>query len=309
MRTRSTALRVTSLFVIALSVLTVSACVGKRERNDGRLTVLTTFTVLQDIVANIAGRDVRVESVTKAGAEIHGYEPTPGDLRRAADADLIIDNGLHLEAWFEQFVDRLDVERVVASKGVEPIPITDDAGADTANPHAWMSPLNVQKYADNIASALAELDPDHASEYRQNAATYKAQLQEVHDRMITELAELPPQSRALVSCEGAFSYLARDTGMQEKYVWPVNAEQQGTSKQLQSTIDFVRANNIRAVFCESTVSDSVMRQVERATDADFGGVLYVDSLSESDGPVPTYLDLIRHDSDTIVNALTRGGSQ
>lgn len=309
MRTRSRVLRVTSVFVIALSVLALSACVGKRERNDGRVTVLTTFTVLQDIVANVAGPDVRVESVTKAGAEIHGYEPTPGDLRRAAEADLIIDNGLHLEAWFEQFVDRLDVERVVASKGVEPIPITDDAGADTANPHAWMSPLNVQKYADNIASALAELDPDHASEYRQNAATYKARLQEVHDRMITELAELPPQRRALVSCEGAFSYLARDTGMQEKYVWPVNAEQQGTSKQLQSTIDFVRTNNIRAVFCESTVSDSVMRQVERATDADFGGVLYVDSLSESDGPVPTYLDLIRHDSDTIVNALTRGGSQ
>ncbi|PZU02881.1 MAG: metal ABC transporter substrate-binding protein [Gordonia sp. (in: high G+C Gram-positive bacteria)] len=309
MRTRSRVLRVTSVFVIALSVLALSACVGKRERNDGRLTVLTTFTVLQDIVANIAGPDVRVESVTKAGAEIHGYEPTPGDLRRAAEADLIIDNGLHLEAWFEQFVDRLDAEHVVASKGVEPIPISDDAGAGTANPHAWMSPLNVQTYADNIASALAELDPDHAAEYRQNAATYKAQLQEVHDRMVSELAKLPPQSRALVSCEGAFSYLARDTGMQEKYVWPVNAEQQGTSKQLQSTIDFVRANNIRAVFCESTVSDSVMRQVERATDADFGGVLYVDSLSESDGPVPTYLDLIRHDSDTIVNALTRGGSQ
>jgi manganese transport system substrate-binding protein len=197
----------------------------------------------------------------------------------------------------------------VASKGVVPIPISEDAGAGTANPHAWMSPLNVQKYADNIATALGDLDPDHATEYRKNADTYKARLQQVHDRMVTELAKVPPVRRALVSCEGAFSYLTRDTGMQEKYVWPVNAEQQGTSKQLQSTIEFVRANNIRAVFCESTVSDAVMRQVERATDADFGGVLYVDSLSKSDGPVPTYLDLIRHDSDAIVNALTRGGSE
>jgi manganese transport system substrate-binding protein len=309
MRKSAAVLRVTTMLIVAMCVLTLSACVGKRDRGDERLTVLTTFTVLQDIVANVAGPDIRVESVTKVGAEIHGYEPTPGDLRRAADADLIIDNGLHLEAWFEQFVDRLKAKHIVASKGVSPIPISADAGAGTANPHAWMSPLNVQKYADNIADALGELDPDHAAEYRRNADAYKAQLQQVYDRMVTQLATVPPQRRALVTCEGAFSYLTRDTGMQEKYVWPVNAEQQGTSKQLQSTIEFVRDNNIRAVFCESTVSDAVMRQVQHATDAEFGGILYVDSLSESDGPVPTYLDLIRHDSETIVNALTRGGSQ
>ncbi len=302
-------MRTCTVLLAAVCVLTLSACVGKRDRDDSRLTVLTTFTVLQDIVANVAGDSVRVESVTKPGAEIHGYEPTPGDLRRAAEADLIVDNGLHLEAWFEQFVDRLDAKHVVASDGVVPIPISSDAGAGAPNPHAWMSPLNVQIYVENIMGALIDLDPDHAREYRANAASYKAELQQVHDTMVTQLAALPQQRRALVTCEGAFSYLARDTGMREKYVWPVNAEQQGTSKQLQSTIDFVRDNDIRAVFCESTVSDRVMQQVVRATDADFGGTLYVDSLSKADGPVPTYLDLIRHDSDTIVNALTKGGPQ
>lgn len=306
---RTAVVRSGAIVLVAVCVLTLSACVGKRDRNDSRLTVLTTFTVLQNIVAAVAGDKVRVESVTKAGAEIHGYEPTPGDLRRAADADLIIDNGLNLEAWFKQFVDRLDAEHIVASEGVTPIPISDDAGAGKPNPHAWMSPLNVQIYVDNIEAALSELDPEHDREYRENADTYKAELQQVHDRMVAELAAIPQQRRALVTCEGAFSYLTRDTGMSEKFIWPVNAEQQGTSRQLQSTIDFVRANNIRAVFCESTVSDAVMRQVERATDAVFGGTLYVDSLSESDGPVPTYLDLIRHDSDTIVKALTEGGTQ
>ncbi|PYE18013.1 ABC-type Zn uptake system ZnuABC Zn-binding protein ZnuA [Williamsia limnetica] len=306
---RTAVVRSGAIVLVAVCVLTLSACVGKRDRNDSRLTVLTTFTVLQNIVAAVAGDKVRVESVTKAGAEIHGYEPTPGDLRRAADADLIIDNGLNLEAWFKQFVDRLDAEHIVASEGVTPIPISDDAGAGKPNPHAWMSPLNVQIYVDNIEAALSELDPEHDREYRKNADTYKAELQQVHDRMVAELAAIPQQRRALVTCEGAFSYLTRDTGMSEKFIWPVNAEQQGTSRQLQSTIDFVRANNIRAVFCESTVSDAVMRQVERATDAVFGGTLYVDSLSESDGPVPTYLDLIRHDSDTIVKALTEGGTQ
>ncbi|ORM27691.1 metal ABC transporter substrate-binding protein [Williamsia sp. 1135] len=306
---RKAAVRSGAILLVAACVLALSACVGKRGRDDSRLTVLTTFTVLQDIVANVAGDKVRVESVTKAGAEIHGYEPTPGDLRRAADADLIIDNGLNLEAWFKQFVDRLDAEHIVASDGVVPIPITGDAGAGKPNPHAWMSPLNVQIYVDNITRALSDLDPEHAREYRENADAYKAELQQVHDRMVAELAAIPEQRRALVSCEGAFSYLTRDTGMREKFVWPVNAEQQGTSKQLQSTLDFVRENNIRAVFCESTVSDAVMRQVERATDAIFGGTLYVDSLSEAGGPVPTYLDLIRYDSDTIVNALTEGGNR
>lgn len=309
MRNRSAVVRTCTLLMVAACVLTVSACVGKRDRDDSRLTVLTTFTVLQDIVANVAGDNVRVESVTKPGAEIHGYEPTPGDLRRAAGADLIVDNGLHLEAWFQQFVDRLDAKHIVASDGIVPIPISSDTGAGAPNPHAWMSPLNAAIYVDNIADALTDLDRDHAREYRANADAYKAELQRVHDTMVTALAALPEQRRALVTCEGAFSYLARDTGMREKYVWPVNAEQQGTSKQLESTIDFVRDNDIRAVFCESTVSDRVMQQVVRATDADFGGTLYVDSLSEADGPVPTYLDLIRHDSDTIVDALTEGGPQ
>jgi len=301
--------RATGLLLAAAAVVTLSACVGKVDRQDDRLTVLTTFTVLQDIVANVAGDNVRVESVTKAGTEIHGYEPTPGDMRRATRADLIIDNGLHLEAWFERFVDRLDAPHVVASEGVAAIPITADAGAGKPNPHAWMSPLNVQIYADNIAAALVDLDPDNADEYRANAERYKVQLQQIHDEMVDRLDGVPPTRRALVTCEGAFSYLARDTGLREKYVWPVNAEQQGTSKQLQSTIEFVRDNNIEAVFCESTVSDAVMRQVERATNARFGGTLYVDSLSEADGPVPTYLDLIRHDADTILGALTEGGIQ
>ncbi|HEY9311094.1 metal ABC transporter substrate-binding protein [Williamsia sp.] len=301
--------RAARLILAATCIVTLSACVGKIDRHDERLTVLTTFTVLQDIVANVAGDNIRVESVTKAGTEIHGYEPTPGDMRRAAQADLIIDNGLHLEAWFERFVDRLDAPHVVASEGVTDIPITADAGAGKPNPHAWMSPLNVQIYADNIADALSDLDPDNAAVYRANADRYKAQLQQIHDEMVVRLDAVPAASRALVTCEGAFSYLARDTGLREKFIWPVNAEQQGTSKQLQSTIEFVRDNNIDAVFCESTVSDAVMRQVERATDARFGGILYVDSLSEADGPVPTYLDLIRHDAGTIVGALTEGGKQ
>nr|WP_235660588.1 MULTISPECIES: metal ABC transporter substrate-binding protein [Mycolicibacterium] len=281
------------------------ACSSPIDTGDAaRPTVLTTFTVLADIAANVAGDHLTVESITKPGAEIHGYEPTPGDIRKAARADLILDNGLNLEAWFARFVDGIDVPHVVVSDGVAPLEIAEDAYTGMANPHAWMSPLNVQIYADNMADAFADLDPDHAQAYRDNAAAYRTQLQEVHDELVERLDALPPTQRALVTCEGAFSYLARDAGLTEKYIWAVNAEQQATPQQIASTIEFVDANDVPAVFCESTVSDAPMQRVVEATGTRFGGVLFVDSLSEADGPVPTYLDLIRHDATTIAAALT-----
>ena len=270
----------------------------------GRPVVLTTFTVLADIAENVAGDNLRVESITKVGAEIHGYEPTPGDIRKASQADLILDNGMNLEAWFAQFVQDLDVPHVVVSEGVEAIGITEDAYAGMPNPHAWMGPMNVQVYVDNMVEAFSELDPANAGDYRANGNAYKAELQAVQDELVDSLAPLPKNERALVTCEGAFSYLARDSGLTERYIWAVNAEQQATPQQIASAIEFVRENRIKAVFCESTVSDAPMRQVVEATDANFGGTLYVDSLSRADGPVPTYLDLIRHDTAVIVDALT-----
>lgn len=266
--------------------------------------VLTTFTVLADVARNVAGDKLTVESITKAGAEIHGYEPTPGDIRKASKADLILDNGLNLEAWFGQFVEGLDVPHAVVSDGVQVMDISEDSYQGKPNPHAWMSPVNVQIYVDNMVKAFSELDPDNAEVFRSNGDAYKAELQAVQDEMKARLAGVPEPQRALVTCEGAFSYLARDAGLREVYIWAVNAEQQATPQQITRAIEYVKANKVPAVFCESTVSDAPMQQVVGATGAKFGGTLYVDSLSEADGPVPTYLDLIRHDADIITSALT-----
>lgn len=269
-----------------------------------RPTVLTTFTVLSDIARNVAGDHLIVASITKVGAEIHGYEPTPRDIAQAAEADLILDNGLGLEAWFEQFVDSIDVPHVVVSEGVDPIDIAADAYAGKANPHAWMSPVNAQMYVDNMVEAFSELDPAHADDFVANGETYKAKLQQVQDDLVAELDTIPESQRALVTCEGAFSYLARDAGLTEAYIWPVNAEQQATPQQITAAIEFVRDNDVPAVFCESTVSDKPMQRVVEASDAAYGGTLYVDSLSEKDGPVPTYLQLLSYDAELITTALT-----
>jgi len=266
--------------------------------------VLTTFTVLADMASEVAGDDLRIESITKVGAEIHGYEPTPGDIARATDADLILDNGLGLEAWFEKFVASVDAPHVVVSDGIDPIDIAGDAYEGRPNPHAWMSPVLAQSYVDAMAESFADLDPDNADDYAQRAEDYKGELQAVQDELETALAAVPEEQRALVTCEGAFSYLARDAGLEEIYIWPVNAEQQATPQQITQAIARVEESRVPAVFCESTVSDRPMQQVVEATGATLAGVLYVDSLSEPDGPVPTYLDLIRYDAQLIASALT-----
>lgn len=302
-------MRTLRVVVVIAATVALAACGAVAPgADDDRPVVLTTFTVLADIAANVAGDRLRVESITRPGAEIHGYEPTPGDIARAADADLILDNGLNLEAWFGQFVEDLDVPHVVVSEDVEPIDIAGDAYAGMPNPHAWMSPLNAMLYVESMVAAFTDLDPAGAETFEANAAAYRGELQAVHDDLVTALDTLPEHHRVLVTCEGAFSYLARDAGLTEAYIWPVNAEQQATPQQVAAVIELVTANEVPAVFCESTVSDKPMRQVVDATGATFGGTLYVDSLSEPDGPVPTYLDLIRHDVDLIVGGLTGGAS-
>ena len=271
---------------------------------EDRLKVVTTFTVIADMARNVAGEGVEIVSVTKPGAEIHGYEPTPQDIVAASDADLILWNGLGLERWFEQFLGNLgDVPSVTLTDGIPPISILGGAYEGKPNPHAWMSLDNALVYVDNIAKSLSKADPDNAALYAANADRYKAQLLAEIGPLKDRIASLPADRRWLVTCEGAFSYLARDLGLQELYLWPINADQQGTPRQVKAVIDGVRTQAIPVVFCESTVSSDPAEQVARETGAAFGGVLYVDSLSAADGPVPTYLDLLRVTTETIAQGL------
>lgn len=269
------------------------------------LKVVTSFTVLADMAAQVAKEHANVMSITKPGAEVHGYEPTPRDLVGAQDADLILWNGLNLERWFEQFLSNMGkIPSVVVSEGIVPLPIGGGSYQGKPNPHAWMGLDNAMIYVDNIEKALARVDPNNAAAYAANAAAYKAQLQAAIAPLRDKVASIPKPQRWLVSCEGAFSYLARDLGLREAYLWPINADATGTPQQVRSVIDTVREHAIPAVFCESTVSSDPAQQVARETGARFGGVLYVDSLSEAGGPVPSYADLLRVTTQTVVDGLT-----
>jgi manganese/iron transport system substrate-binding protein len=278
---------------VALLCLAVLPQLANAAETGKPFKVVTTFTVIRDIAQNIAGDAAVVESITKPGAEIHDYQPTPHDIVKAQDADLVIWNGLNLERWFEKFFQNVsDVPSVVASEGVEPMGISEGAYSGKPNPHAWMSPSNALIYVENIRKALVQHDPAHADTYNKNAAAYAAQIKAMDAPLRERLASIPKDQRWLVTSEGAFSYLARDYGLRELYLWPINADQQGTPQQVRRVIDEVRKNKVPVVFSESTVSDKPARQVAKETGARYGGVLYVDSLSEATGPVPTFLKLL-----------------
>ncbi len=266
--------------------------------------VVTTFTIIAEMSQNVAGDKATVESITKPGSEIHGYEPTPGDIVKAQKADLILWNGMNLERWFEKFFRNLrNVPSVVLTEGIEPIGIEEGPYLGKPNPHAWMSLQNATIYVENIRKALVKLDPENAAAYTANAAAYTAKFQAIETAVTEKLARVPEAQRWLVTSEGAFPYLARSLGLKELFLWAVNADQQGTPQQVQKVIDGVRANKIPVVFSESTVSDKPARQIAKETGVRYGGVLYVDSLSDAKGPVPTYLKMLEYDVETVVKGL------
>lgn len=262
---------------------------------------VTTFTVIQDIAQNVAGDAAVVESITKPGAEIHEYQPTPQDVVKAQSADLVLWNGMGLESWFERFFSQVKGKpSVIVTEGIEPIAITEGPYKDNPNPHAWMSPKNALIYIENIRKSFVKYDPENAEIYNRNAAAYVEKIKALDEPLRARLMAVPEAQRWLVTSEGAFSYLAADYGFKELYLWAVNVDAQGTPQQIRKVIDQMRQHNIPVIFSESTVSDKPAKQVAKETGANYGGVLFVDSLSEKDGEVPTYIDLLKVTVSTIV---------
>jgi manganese/iron transport system substrate-binding protein len=289
-----------------LACLTILAALllGGTAQAADKFKAITTFTVIADMARNVAGDVAEVHSITKPNAEIHNYQPTPGDILAAQDADLILWNGLNLELWFEKFFRNLkDVPSVVVTDGVTPMGIGEGPYSGKPNPHAWMSPTDALTYVDNIRDAFIEHDPDNAAAYAANAEAYKAKIEATVGPIRAAIEAIPQEKRWLVTSEGAFSYLARDFGLKELYIWPINADQQGTPQQVRRVIDAIRGSGAPAIFSESTVSPKPAEQVARETGIRYGGVIYVDSLSDEAGPVPTYLDLLRVTTETIAAGL------
>lgn len=286
--------------VALLCLLLTAGLASHGALAEKKLRVVTTFTIIQDIAQNVAGDAAVVESITKPGAEIHDYQPTPRDIVKAQHADLILWNGMNLERWFQRFFENIkQVPAAVVTEGITPLPISEGPYNGNPNPHAWMSASNALVYIENIRKALVQHDPANAETYNRNAKIYAAKIAALDAPLRERLARIPEAQRWLVTSEGAFSYLAKDYQLREVYLWPINADEQGSPQQVRRVIDAVRAHHIPVVFSESTISDKPAKQVAKETGAKYGGVLYVDSLSTQNGPVPTYIDLLNVTVQTI----------
>ncbi|MBI2030132.1 metal ABC transporter substrate-binding protein [Candidatus Kaiserbacteria bacterium] len=300
-------------FLLAAVLVLVAAVAGifvyrgelvGAPQDDDKITVLSTFTVISDMVREVGGDRVNAVSLTKPGVEIHGYEPTPGDLVRASGADIIFDNGLNLEVWASKLYASIpDVPHVTLSDGVQVIAIKEGAYKDKPNPHAWMSPKQGLVYVENIRRALIELSPQDAEYFNARAQAYSDKIRALDVQLDQSLNSIPRSKRYLVTCEGAFTYLTKDYGMHELYLWAINDESQGSPQQIAKVVDTVKRDKIDVVFCESTIEPRIQREVAQASGARMGGVLYVDSLSDASGPAPTYLALLEHTVDTITSGL------
>ena len=295
---------------LAFNILCLTACVNKKAYNPiyDKPYVLTTFTILADLARNVSGDRILVESITKPGAEIHSYKFTPSDIVKTKGAKLIIQNGLGLEAWMSRFMMSAgDIPKVKLTDGIKPFLIEEDVYAGKPNPHAWMSPKRAMNYVDKIADAFIKIDPEGSLEYKSNASTYKAKLELLDKELRDSLSLIPKERKFLVTCEGAFTYLARDYGMEEGYLWPVNSESQVTPRRMVNLIKTIKENKVPTIFCESTVSSEAQMEVAKSSGAVFGGTFYVDSLSDLNGPAPTYIDLLRHNVELITQGLSLSG--
>ncbi len=288
-------------FLICLSTNSCKRTAFEKETN--KEVILASFTVLADIIENVAKDEFVVKSITKPGVEVHGYQPTPSDLIKASKAFIFIDNGFGFELWAEKFVSNLQIKRVTISNKLEPIFISEDFYKGKPNPHAWISPKRGMIYVDVIVDSLSELKPSVAESFKNNGQIYKNKIAKIDKDFSLFINNLENNNRYLVTCEGAFSYLANDYGLKEAYLWPVNAESQITPKRMARTISLVKNKNIPSVFCESTVSNESQMIVASETGAKFGGDLFVDSLSQDNKSANTYLKMLQHNLTLIKKGL------
>lgn len=275
-----------------------------------KLPVVATFSIIYDIVSAVGGDRVDVYSIVPLGQHPHEYTPLPLDVRKATDATAIFWNGLDMElgdGWFENLLHAagksVDGNRVFAlAEGVEPMYLV-DGGKQEINPHAFLSVPIAMQYVKNARDGLIRVDPEHAEVYAANAATYLAQLEELHVQYVERMGRIPEERRILVTAERAFQYMAAEYGLKEGYVWAIDTDEQGTPRQILDLISFVRRHDVPVMFAESNVDRRALETVSRETGVPIFGTLYSDELGAEDGASGTFLGMLVWNLETIYSGL------
>ena len=310
------------------SALSLAVFVPSASIADEPLDVVTTFSILGDMVGQIGGDQVVVTTLVGPNGDAHMYQPSPEDARAVSSADVLVVNGLEFEGWLDRLTDASDFSgvRIVAANGVDAIAYDDhghddehdhghdDHGHDDEHdheghqhgaydPHAWQSVENALVYIENISSGLSEADPDHAEFFASNAAAYRGELESLDADIRALVQEIPSDSRLVVTSHDAFQYFGRDYGLEFRSPQGISTESEASARDVADLIEGIRADGVSAVFFESTADTRLLERIAEETNASIGGTLFPGALSEPDGPAPTYLEMMRHNAETISAAL------
>ena len=264
------------------------------------LKVVASFSILGDFVKNVGGDRVEVTTLVGPDGDVHVYTPTPADARKIADAKLLVINGFGLEGWLPRLLQAAGGKAsiVTATDGIAPLRLGSDA-----DPHAWQSVVNAEKYVADIRDALVAAAPADADVFRQNAQTYLAKLEALDGEVRQAVGQIPESRRKVISTHDAFGYFAARYGIQFIAPVGVSTEAEPSARDIADIIAQVKAAQIPAVFLERIGDPRLMRRISAETGARIGGTLYSDSLSDEKGDAPTYIDMVRHNIRTLTSAL------
>jgi len=302
-----------SFLLVSAILLSTVACNNSSENSqseNSKLKVVATTTIVGDVVANIGGDAIEMSILLPIGTDPHGFEPTPQDIAKVAEADLLIMNGAGLEQFMEPLIENAggNVKVIDASEGIKLIPIalehTSEKEPSKGDPHTWVDPNNVIVWTENISQALIEADPDHAASYTANAQQYTKQLEELDSWIRERVAQIPEGNRKLVTDHAMFGYFAKRYGFEQiGAVFPgFSTMAEPAAQDIAALEDAIKSYGVKAIFVGNTINPNLAKQIAEDTGVQLV-TIYTGSLSEPGGEAGTYLDYMRYNVSAITNAL------
>ncbi len=289
--------------ILSLVILLYTSATSLQAQSEKPL-VVSSASIFADMAENIGGAFIEIKSIVPVGGDPHIYEPTPSDAILASKADLILRNGLTFEGWLNELIEYsgTKADLVLITEGIEPI--TSSVYQNAPDPHAWMDAENGIIYAENIKNALVRLLPDHQRELEFNFNAYKSTLLSLHEYIEQKISTIPQERRVLITSHDAFQYYGRKYGLQLESVLGTSTDAQAQTSDIVRLNKVIKSSGVPAVFIETTVNPKLLAQIASDNNVRIGGKLFSDSIGDEDSNAPTYVDMLKFNTESIVNALT-----
>lgn len=295
-------------------ILLLTSCgPGNNIRDSDKIKVVSSFTIISDMAEQIGGDLVEVYNLVPTGTDPHEYEPLPDDIKAAANADVLLYNGLNLEGgksgWFFRLIESANQKPgkiFTLNEGIEPKFLGEETGREEQiNPHSFISPKIGIIMAENLRDALIEVDPENKSEYESNAGNYMRKLDEIDKRYTDVINSLPEENRILVTSERAFQYMTESYGLREAYIWEIDTEELGTIEQIKDLISLLRVEKPPVLFVESNVDPKPLQTVSNETGIPiYRETIYSDEVGKKGSPVDSYIKFLEHNIRIIEDGLS-----